>query len=145
MTKADAIKKIEELQAYIEGLDTNSNWEPGLREDYWCVDCRGEVKLTDNNDLAYDHWNIKIGNCFRTKEEAENYKMRIIAMKPRYLPKEGEEYWTPGNCIIHRLIWNNDLADSFNYYTGTTFKTEKEVQEWFNTHSKYFEVEASNE
>ena len=142
MTKADAISKIEELQAYIEGLDTNSNWEPGLREDYWCVDCRGEVKLTDNNDLAYDHWNIKSGNCFRTEEEAENYKMRLIAMKPKYLPKEDEEYWTVCQHPVSNK-WDNDFVDKLNYYPGITFKTEKEAQEWIDTYGKYFEVEAN--
>lgn len=141
MTKSDAIKKIEELQAYIEGLDTN--WEPNTGEKYWCVDDIGGVRLTENNVLAYDRWNIERGNCFRTQKEAENYKMRLIAMKPKYLPKEGEKYWTLVNPGTRSLTWDNDFTDKTRYYSGMTFKTQQEAQEWLDTYGKYFEVEAN--
>ena len=52
-----------------------------------------------------------------------------------------EEYWSLSSYGTRSLTWDNDLADSFNYYTGMTFKTEQEAQEWLDTYGKYFEVE----
>lgn len=68
--------------------------------------------------------------------------MRLIAMKPKYLPKKGERYWTVGQHPISNK-WDNDFVDKLNYYPGLTFKTEQEAQEWFDTYGKYFEVEAN--
>lgn len=144
MTKSDAIKKIEELQAYIECLDAKQNWEPGEDETYYFVDFDGFVDSQHNYGENDDKWNIKTGNCFKTEQEAENYKMRLIAMKPKYLPKEGEEYWTLVNPGTRSLTWDNDFTDKTRYYSGMTFKTKQEAQEWLDTYGKYFEVEAND-
>lgn len=50
---------------------------------YWYVDAYGFVCWTNNQSLCsnlinFNNWNIKSGNCFETKEEAENYKRKIL-------------------------------------------------------------------
>jgi hypothetical protein len=53
-------------------------WVPKKGEDYWKVDSDGDVYYRKNHDSESDHFHFKIGNCGRTKADAELYKQKLI-------------------------------------------------------------------
>lgn len=46
-------------------------WKPESGEDYWTVDGSMQVSCETNIDASFDIARIAVGNCFRTREEAE--------------------------------------------------------------------------
>ncbi|MBQ8298423.1 MAG: hypothetical protein IJX99_01105 [Clostridia bacterium] len=73
-------KKYKELGEEIERLENQGKvWTPKVSEKYWCIIPSGYVDFDTwaNNCLDIDRY--QIGNCFKTKEEAEKVveKMEI--------------------------------------------------------------------
>lgn len=54
-------------------------WKPKKDEKYWCVGMNELVHCYCFNDDIIDFYHIKLGNCYRTKEEAEANKDKWIA------------------------------------------------------------------
>ena len=70
------IKEIEESTNEIS--EPKKRWKPKYNDDYYICDINGNIYLTKcywDND---DHFIYSIGNCFKTEEEAENYKEKLI-------------------------------------------------------------------
>lgn len=140
MTKDEALQKIAELKAYVEGLEKGA-WQPVKGEDYFYADSYGDVEESWWNDDRNDKFRLSVGNVYKTLKQAEQYKRRLQAMKPKYLPKMNEKYWgisIRGDAISCK--WENDIADRFNYYAGTTFKTKQEAQAWWKEYKDVFEI-----
>lgn len=55
-------------------------WKPKLGEMYWYVFNKKEVSTTRNSNEIFDSMCFKLGNYFKTKEEAEQNKDRISSM-----------------------------------------------------------------
>ena len=103
MTQAEKDKIIKELQeklAEAEKIKVNElkRWKPKYDETYWLVDYNGNICNATWYGEPDDEWAYLIGNCFETKEEAEEYKKQIeyIARYKNYI----EEHSEPIN-------WNN--------------------------------------
>ncbi len=54
---------------YIE--ESNGKWKPEWGHEYWIVDTFGDVAGSTYNS-SVDESRFDLGNCFRTKEEAEH-------------------------------------------------------------------------
>lgn len=146
LTKDEALQNIKDLQEYIEQLEENKTvvWTPKLGEFYYFIDEDGDILQGKNTDYSVDKWNIEIGNCFKTSEEAERYKMRIKSMKKIYLPKMGENYWIPAmnrsekvlipNCIT----WEGLATNWVSFHIGMASRTESECEEWIKTYGNYW-------
>lgn len=127
----DQLAKIKEI------LEPKGAWKPKLEETFWTVNDGGIVvaKCYDSIDPSH-RFAIATGNSFRTGAEAEKYKLRLLSMKPKFLPKKGEEYVVVGGSgSISTYLWNDDKMDWFCYYSGRTFRTEAEANDWYKTYS----------
>lgn len=98
MTQQEYENKIKELQDELEKLkaakiaDSSKRWKPNKYETYWLVDnCGGAGEVTWQNG-DYDKWLYLTGNCFKTKEEAEEYKKQIeyTARYKNYIEEHSE-------------------------------------------------------
>lgn len=147
MTKAQALEKIEELKKFIEAEDQASEypWEPRLDESYWRVDGIGDVNVSENTGGSMNTWDILIGNYYRTEEEAKKASRRMVAMKPKYLPKMGDNFWVINTCSASDCNWDNDPYDLINYWSGNTFKTQQEAEAWWEEYKDAFEIRGGNE
>lgn len=75
-----------ELAGIIEEVD--KKWVPKVDEKYWFINDCGGIEFTnwsfyedydlENHKIDDEHY--KIGNCFRTKEEAEVVAERVRAL-----------------------------------------------------------------
>ena len=105
MTQQEYENKIKELQDEMEQLkamkieaEQPKRRKPEDNETFWYVGYDGTVY---NSDFGFDYeWLYLTGNCFKTKEEAEEYKKQIeyTARYKNYI----EEHSEP-------LDWNDDV------------------------------------
>lgn len=102
MTQAEKDKLIKELQDKLAEaekikVDDSKRWRPEDNETFWYVGYDGTVY---NSDFGFDYeWLYLTGDCFKTQEEAEEYKKQIeyTARYKNYI----EEHSEP-------LDWGND-------------------------------------
>ena len=115
MTQQEYENKIKELQDELEQLkaakiaaEQPKRWKPNIDEEYYIVSAEaGELIKTEWNDDALDEWYYLTGNCFKTKEEAEEYKKQIeyTARYKNYI----EEHSEP-------IDWNNRNQGKWGAY-----------------------------
>lgn len=142
MTQQEYENKIKELQDELEKLkaakiaEQPKRWKPNKYETYWLVDnCGGAGEVAWQNG-DYDKWHYLTGNCFKTRQEAEEYRKQIeyTARYKNYI----EEHSEP-------IDWNNkkqpkyyarfdymdgDLETDFVYtckVQGTIFASSEEI------------------
>lgn len=88
---AELEKQLADLKAEIKSSEAAKGvWEPGMGEWYFFLDDRGTPASTFNAGVVATTLNLKdrrsIGNCFRTKEEAEFAveRLKVLAEMRRY-------------------------------------------------------------
>ena len=82
-----------------EVVEKSTAWEPKEREPYYYVGSNGEVLGDCNSNHQIDEGRINLGNCFKTKEEAEHMveKLRVIKELRDFALENNEE----------EIDWNN--------------------------------------
>lgn len=130
MTQQEYENKIKELQDELEQLkaakievEQPKRWKPEYGEIYWKVESNGYVCHLHWGDDCCDDWRYLTGNCFQTKEEAEEYKKQIeyTARYKNYI----EEHSEP-------IDWNN--RTSYKYYAIFNFDNNKiEIDDFWYT------------
>lgn len=106
MTKKELIKQVEELEKQVKDLREGAEsmrvgkeytWEPETDEDYFRVDMNRDCVVDSRNisqEITDRH--ISFGNCFKTRDEAEQFnewlKARATLIKEA---KIANEDWKP--------------------------------------------------
>lgn len=122
MTQQEYEDKIKELQDELEKLkaakieaEQPKRWKPEPSKRYWSVTGEGQIFETVWDDDILDVCNYLIGNCFKTKEEAEEYKKQIeyTARYKNYIEEhsepinwkdfEQEKYFAEFNCEFDKI------------------------------------------
>lgn len=73
----EAQKHLQELSSRINDFEQkqkeikSSRWKPTYEEDYWVITPSGDVKKDVWLHYVIDRGRYAVGNCFKTKEEAE--------------------------------------------------------------------------
>lgn len=65
---------------YLFDIEELPRWKAKINEVYWFIDDCGEVVHDYNNNHVDDQLRYEFGNCFRTREEAEEYRDKIIKL-----------------------------------------------------------------
>lgn len=99
MTEQEYESKLQDLQNQIEELkkvkieEENKIWKPKNNEEYYSILSDGMVVHSAWVNTSEDNGSYSIGNCFKTKEEAEFEKeKRIIRTKfKRYLKEHSDK------------------------------------------------------
>lgn len=109
----------EQLNALVEKANKPKSkvWKPEVGESYFAVE---SSECADNRivnycvDSEYDKFNIAIGNCFKTHEEAEFAveKLRVIAEMKRYITEHDEMELDWENCEQekHYILYYHDTG-----------------------------------
>lgn len=112
MTQQEYENKIKELQDELEQLksakieaEQPKRWKPNKDKEYWLIDSAGDVCDVNWRNDTVDNWCYLTGNCFKTKEEAEEYKKQIeyTARYKNYI----EEHSEP-------LDWNDEGSEKYH-------------------------------
>ena len=117
MTQQEYENKIKELQDELEQLkaaiieaEQPKRWKLKCYDEYYYVDSCGIVDNSRWLGTDADEWRYLTGNCFKTEEEAEEYKNQIeyTARYKNYI----EEHSEP-------LDWNNGKQKKYGAYLHT--------------------------
>lgn len=133
-------KKYKELGEEIERLENQGKvWMPKVNERYWCIIPSGYVDFDTwaNNCLDIDRY--QIGNCFKTKEEAEKVveKMEIYTQLKRLAEEINTEPidWGNSNQTKYKIIYDCEdkgirgEVNSVLQSQGTIYCTNKDFFE----------------
>ncbi len=116
MTQQEYENKIKELKKQIEELKMakvkelqSKRWKPEYNETYYVVVSQEDITDYIWDGGYFDKWSYLTGNCFKTKEEAEEYKKQIeyTARYKNYI----EEHSEP-------IDWNDEKQEKY----GAEFK-----------------------
>ena len=136
----------------------NNIWKPERREKYYYVRNDGEVFHSFyENCCSADCGNYSMGNCFRTREEAEFTvkKLEVIAELKRFAEennnkeldwnnKNQTKYWLAYDCKNNEiLIYNNMFVKHNDIFFSSNTIAEKAIKEIGEERLKkyYFEME----
>ena len=89
----------------------NKAWKPEYDEKYYYIDVDGECYLVSWNDSDINDSLYTIGNCFKTKEEAEFAveKLKVTTKLKRFAQEHNEKIdWHDSDC--NGINWKYYLA-----------------------------------
>lgn len=119
---AELEKQLADLKAEIKSAEAAPGvWEPGMGEWYFFLDDRGTPASTFNAGVVATTLNLKdrrsIGNCFRTKEEAEFAveRLKVLAEMRKYA-KGFKPDWSNTYTQKYLLYVRTDCANSKRRY-----------------------------
>jgi hypothetical protein len=138
--KAEFLGKLEAKETKIQKRQEKLKpWKPERGEKYFTIENRFDVVQYTYCEDDIDESNIQFGNCFRTKERAEQVadKMRLLLrleqlhdmLCPDYVPdwnNDGELKF----CLAHHCDDDCWFVDYFNVtqYPTVYFDTEENAQ-----------------
>lgn len=118
MTQQEYENKIKELQDELEQLkaakieaEQPKRWKPKYGETYWVVYSNGIIGDAHWGSDSDDNWRYLTSNCFKTKEEAEEYKKQIeyTARYKNYIEEHSEPIdWNDPSTHKHLAEFNYD-------------------------------------
>ena len=139
MTLQEYKNELKELRERLEKLEATKveepqpkRWKPQDDEPFWYVGYDGTVY---NSDFGFDYeWLYLTGNCFRTEEEAREYKKQIeyTAFYKNYI----EEHSEP-------IDWHDD--NEMKYFACFSFVTGGIETNWCSMCKNQGTVYASND
>lgn len=147
MTQQEYENKIKELEKQIEELKTAKieesqlkRWKPKEKanETYYLVTTNGEISNTRWLNDNFDKWLYLTDNCFKTKEEAEEYKKQIeyTARYKNYIEEHSEPIdWKNKEqskfCVRYDNTVEMFMVDEYTYYSyqGTIYASSEQIIE----------------
>lgn len=101
----------EQLLALIKKANNPQSkvWKPKYEEIYWCVYGYGYVASIEWRGSINDEGYWTLGNCFRTREEAEFYKEKLLitAELQRFADEHnGEIDWEDDSSLKYYLYYD---------------------------------------
>lgn len=125
--KAEFLEKLEALEKEAEMQKKQEEpkpWKPERGEEYFAVEDVADVVPYTYCEDSIDEYNIQLGNCFRTKERAEQVaeKMRLLLrleqlhdmLCPDYVP----DYEDDDEVKYH--VYFNHLQGKYNISCSTS-------------------------
>ncbi len=124
--------KYAELGAEIEKLKAEKTEWPKVKDSYFAIDASGiGVHLLKWCGDANDRGFLNIGNCFRTREEAEAERdARLVVAELKRQPgakkfdPSGQMYGFKPNLKFNMLSYGRDFSLNFSWYS-TYFDSEE--------------------
>lgn len=136
LVKLEALEKEAEMQ---KKQEEPKPWKPEREEKYFTIENRFDVVQYTYCEDGIDESNIQFGNCFRTKERAEQVaeKMRLLLrleqlhdmLCPDYVPdwgNYGKKFLVYFNHAENR--WHIGASNAFELRCATYFDTEENAE-----------------
>ena len=130
-------KKIMEIEKKIEEKlekEKSGRWKPQKGDIYWFISNIGCISKGQWDNHSVDRERYLVGNCFKTKEEAEfaAEKLKVIAeLKEFAEPKDAVWDGTKFHCFITWDFWEGGISvKSICTYKGNDiyFSTREDAE-----------------
>lgn len=131
------------LDEWFEEVKEPTRWKPEKFQEYYYVNSDGFAVVADWSDWSLDNGGFEIGNCFKTKEEAERvieYLKALAVVRGDATSKSvgGGNNW----CVYYDTNNNSFIpAPSFNFkgngiFSLPYFDTREDAQMSIERHKK---------
>lgn len=121
----------EQLMNLIEKANKESKvFKPELNEEYYFLNCDGEINYLDWNEAQFDKKVYDLGNCFKTKEEAKFMieRLKVNAELQRFADEHN-----------NKIDWKNSASNKyFIFYNHSIEKVEIITNYSFKSNNIYF-------
>lgn len=127
----DTNNKITELEEQLKQKE-NTYWIPRVGDSYWSVTSHGNINNFTFQDNEVDKYNILIGKCYKTKEEAEKiegkkvFEQQLFAKLKRFADEHNEE----------KIDLKNTRQNKYSFYYDVT---ENKIYPLFSCVCLYFQ------
>lgn len=134
------------LTGWFEKIEESENkrWRGKLGETYWFLSDNGSLyfKTEDNNKI--DNYRYRVGNYFKTIEEARTYKKYLLARQTILDDAEGGEYFLGENkwyAFYSILTREWTISMNISYHPGVIyFRNRKSLEKSLEEHEKQWEI-----
>jgi hypothetical protein len=138
----------EQAAGLVERYQKKSEDWPQTGDEYWCVDMVGDVQTTQYHEIYYsDIWRKLIGNCFRTKEEAEHYRDYLVALNTLRKSSDFVPDWEDSrqmkwlNFYSHsRNCFKTDFWSECQHAVPCYYRTKEEAEAALAKYHREFEI-----
>lgn len=127
----ELLKELEELKQKIAEIEKKikekkaetGRWKPEEGDKYWFMDDTGRVYNNGWDNDCYDEERYPIGNCYKTKEEAEFVaeKLKVIAELKEYEEPKNRA-WDGAN--LHYYFYYDYVMKEIGITCNYRFKSE---------------------
>lgn len=147
MNKQEIKDKIAKMECEIKNLKDEINkqeeperrWKPKLGDIYYLIDGDGEVLCSHWDNIAIDRDRYALGNCFKTREEAEFVveQLKVLVELKEYA--DDDKKWNCSNahwciaydadegCIDNDGCYHNIISAPFNIYFSSKEQAQKAI------------------
>lgn len=126
----------KEIEA-LKNKPTSGRWRADETAGYFHVCPAGSVEYSLESGNIFDEFQHAMGNYFKTKEEAEKYKKKLIAEQELKDLAEGWEYRHQEDDYYIAYNTNDRLfrvySTNFINFVGVYFKSRQEAQNAIDT------------
>lgn len=128
LKQKELIKQQNEIAKMIHDLKGNEEWIPKIDETYYYITHFGKVHAAINIDTYGDEWCIGQRNCFKTKEQAEEYRENIktkIELKALADELNGSEVIDWNDTLQSKFyIFYKHNIDTLDFYTASIYQPQ---------------------
>ena len=117
----------EQFNALVEKANKSKSkaWKPEEEKQYYCIEAGGKIK-NFKYISAFDKFNYTMGNCFKTREEAEFAleRLKVIAEMKHYIAEHDDVELDWNSCEQEKYYilyyYDTDSID-IDYFRQTQF------------------------
>lgn len=129
------------LTDWFEEIKESTRWEPVPGDTYWSLDGVGYVNYYESSGGTYTASRVSIGNCFKTKEEAEQVKEYLKALA--IVRGDATSKFTKGRnnfYVVYDAAYNYLVVKDKSYYIENGifglpyFATKEDAQRSIEVH-----------
>lgn len=144
------VRDIINFDDWFEEIPENKRWRGKLGETYWFLSDNGSLYFKTEDGSKIDNYRYRVGNYFKTIEEARAYKEYLLARQVLLDDAEGGKWKRESNPWIECSNWyaccNGSLQEwvldrSLSYCQGSIyFKNKEALRESPKIHKEQWEI-----
>lgn len=145
------VSEINNFDEWFEEIpEKHERWRGKLGETYWFLSDNGSLYFKTEDGSKIDNYRYRVGNYFKTIEEARTYKKYLLARQVLLGDAEGGKWERKSNPWIEYSNWctyyNSSLQEwgldpSLSYCPGNIyFKTEEALKKSLKEHKEQWEI-----
>ena len=136
-----AVRDINNFDEWFEEIpEKHERWRGKLGETYWFLSDNGSLYFKTEDGSKIDNYRYRVGNYFKTIEEARTYKKYLLARQILLDDAEGGEF-VPGSSNNWLCLEAWSTFSTWYYYPGAIyFKSEEALLKSLKEHEEQWEI-----
>lgn len=145
------VSEINNFDEWFEEIpEKHERWRGKLGETYWFLSDNGSLYFKTEDGSKIDNYRYRVGNYFKTIEEARTYKKYLLARQVLLDDAEGGKWGEKSNPWIDYDNWSTYYNDSLQewqlekdllYCPGIIyFKTREALQKSLKEHKEQWDI-----